>query len=108
MILIEECAGSVIHSADTFFLQHSCLSCCFNDNAFCLSFRNQQVLQKLDADTVDPNSNYAKFEKSLKNSHDECFPMRVVKFNPRDIRELPALLMTSLNRSMLEINCTRN
>ena len=23
----------------------------------CLSFRNQQVLQKLDADTVDPNSN---------------------------------------------------
>ena len=27
--------------------------------AFCLSFRNQQVLQKLDADTVDPNSNYA-------------------------------------------------
>ena len=51
--------------------------------AFCLSFRNQQFLQKLDAVTVDQNSNCAILEKSLKNSHDECFPMRVVKFNPK-------------------------
>ena len=57
--------------------------------AFCLSFRNQQVLQKLDADTVDPNSNYAILEKSLKNSHDECFPMRVVKFNPKRHKKTP-------------------
>ena len=57
--------------------------------AFCLSFRNQQVLQKLDADTVDPNSNYAILEKSLKKSHDECFPMRVVKFNPKRHKRTP-------------------
>ena len=57
--------------------------------AFCLSFRNQQVLQKLDADTVDPNSNYAILEKSLKNSHDECFPMHVVKFNPKRHKKTP-------------------
>ena len=55
----------------------------------CLSFRNQQVLQKLDADTVDPNSNYAILEKSLKNSHDECFPMCVVKFNPKRHKKTP-------------------
>ena len=59
--------------------------------AFCLSFRNQHVLQKLDADAVDLNSNkyYAILEQSLKNSHDKCFPMRVVKFNHKRHKKIP-------------------
>ena len=34
-------------------------------------------------------SNYAILEKSLNNSHDECFPMRVVKFNPKRHKKTP-------------------
>ena len=55
--------------------------------AFSLSFRNQQVQQKIDA--IDPNSSYAILEKSLKNSPGECFLMRVVNFNPKRHKKTP-------------------
>ena len=44
----------------------------------CLTFQNKQVLEKLDD---DPNHDYQILEKSLIDSHNECFPTRVVKFN---------------------------
>ena len=48
---------------------------------FCQSFQNKQVFERLDNNNDDPNHNYQILEESLINSHNECFPTRVVKFN---------------------------
>ena len=48
---------------------------------FCQSFQNKQVFKRLDNNNDDPNHNYQILEESLINSHNECFPTRVVKFN---------------------------
>ena len=48
---------------------------------FCLTFQNKQVLEKLDNNNDDPNHKYQILEESLIDSHNECFPTRVVKFN---------------------------
>ena len=48
---------------------------------FGLTFQNKQVLEKLDNNNDDPNHNYQTLEESLIDSHNECIPTRVVKFN---------------------------
>ena len=48
---------------------------------FCLAFQNKQVLEKLDNNNDDPNHSYQIHEESLIDSHNECFPTSVVKFN---------------------------
>ena len=48
---------------------------------FCQPFQNKQVFARLDNNNDDPNHNYQILEESLINSHNECFPTRVVKFN---------------------------
>ena len=45
------------------------------------TFQSKQVLEKLDNNNDDPNHNYQILEESLIDSHNECFPTRVVKFN---------------------------
>ena len=49
--------------------------------AFCQLFQNKQVFERLDNNNDDPNHNYQILGESLINSHNECFPTRVVKFN---------------------------
>ena len=39
------------------------------------------MIDKLDLINPDPNTNYEILEKELKESHQECFPVRNVKFN---------------------------
>ena len=48
---------------------------------FCQSFQNKQVFERLDNNNDNPNHNYQILEESLINSHNECFPTRVVMFN---------------------------
>ena len=48
---------------------------------FCTSFHDKNVIDKLDLINPDPNTNYEILEKELKESHQECFPVRTVKFN---------------------------
>ena len=43
----------------------------------------------LDNNNDDPNHNYQILEKSLINSHNECFPTRVVKFNRKSHKISP-------------------
>ena len=56
---------------------------------FRLAFRNKHVLEKLDPNIDDPNHNYDILEKSLKESHNDCFPVRVVKFNGKRHKKSP-------------------
>ena len=51
------------------------------ETKFCQLFQNKQALEKLDNNNDDPNHNYPILEESLINSHNECFPTLVVKFN---------------------------
>ena len=48
---------------------------------FRTSFHDKYVIDKLDLINPDPNTNYEILEKELKESHQECFPVRTVKFN---------------------------
>ena len=48
---------------------------------FRTSFHDKNVIDKLDLINPDPNTNYEILEKELKESHQECFPVRTVKFN---------------------------
>ena len=48
---------------------------------FRTSFHDKNVIDKLDLINPDPNINYEILEKELKESHQECFPVRTVKFN---------------------------
>ena len=48
---------------------------------FRTSFHDKNVNDKLDLINPDPNTNYEILEKELKESHQECFPVRTVKFN---------------------------
>ena len=41
----------------------------------------KNVIDKLDLINPDPKTNYEILEKELKESHQECFPVRTVKFN---------------------------
>ena len=45
-----------------------------------LTFRNNHVLEKLNPNIDNPNHNYDILEKSLKESHNDSFPVRVVTF----------------------------
>ena len=45
------------------------------------SFHDKNVIDKLDLINPDPSTNYEILEKELKESHQECFPVRTVKFN---------------------------
>ena len=47
------------------------------------TFKNKHVLNKLDAESTDPNYNYEILEHSLRESHNECFPTRTVRFNDK-------------------------
>ena len=47
------------------------------------SFHDKDVIDKLDLINPDPNTNYEILEKELKESHQECFPVRTVKFNAK-------------------------
>ena len=46
-------------------------------------------LEKLDPNIDDRNHNYDILEKSLKESHNDCFPVRVVKFNGKRHNKSP-------------------
>ena len=48
---------------------------------FRTSFHDKNVIDKLNLINPDPNTNYEIIEKELKESHQECFPVRTVKFN---------------------------
>ena len=45
------------------------------------TFKNKHVLNKLDAESTDPNHNYEILEVALRESLIECFPTRTVRFN---------------------------
>ena len=45
------------------------------------TFKNKHVLNKLDAESTDPNHNYEILEVALRESLNECFPTRTVRFN---------------------------
>ena len=47
------------------------------------TFENKHVLNKLVAESTDPNYNYEIFKLSLRESHNECFPTRTVRFNDK-------------------------
>ena len=47
------------------------------------TFKNKHVLNKLDAESTDPNYNYEILENSLRESHNECFPTGTVRFSKR-------------------------
>ena len=46
-------------------------------------FLNKHVLNKLDAESTDPNYNYEILKLSLRESHNECLPTRTVRFNDK-------------------------
>ena len=48
---------------------------------FVSSFTDKNVLEQLDETNGDPNCNYEILEKALTDSHTDCFPKRIVKFN---------------------------
>ena len=48
---------------------------------FRTSFHDNNVIDKLDLINPDPNTNYEILEKELKESHQECFPVRTVAAN---------------------------
>ena len=48
---------------------------------FVSSFADKNVLEQLDETNGDPNCNYEILEKALTDSHTDCFPKRIVKFN---------------------------
>ena len=50
---------------------------------FRTSSRDKNVIDKLDLINPDPNTNYEILEKELKESHQECFTVRTVKFNAK-------------------------
>ena len=45
------------------------------------SFADKNVLEQLNETNGDPHCNYEILEKALTDSHTECFPKRIVKFN---------------------------
>ena len=50
------------------------------------SFADKNVLEQLNETTCnrDPHCNYEILEKALTDSHTECFPKRIVKFNVKN------------------------
>ena len=48
---------------------------------FRTSFHDKNVINNLDLINPDPKTNYEILEKELKESHQECFNVRTVKFN---------------------------
>ena len=54
---------------------------------FRTSFHDKNVIDKLDLINPDPNTNYENLEKKLKESYQECFPVRTVKFNGKNTQK---------------------
>ena len=47
------------------------------------TFKSKHVLNKLVAESTDPNYNYEILGHYLRESHNECFPTRKVRFNDK-------------------------
>ena len=65
--------------------KHKCITIQTNSDeakaTFRSTFKNKHVLNKLDAESTDPDHNYEIFEVALRESLNECFPTRIVRFN---------------------------
>ena len=68
---------------------------------FCTSFQDKNVIDKFDLINPDPNANYEILEKELKESHQECFSVRTVKFNCKKTQKISWMtlgILRSINR----------
>ena len=59
------------------------------------TFKNKHALNKLDVESTDPNYNYEILEAALRESLNECFPTRTVRFNVKRHKKIAWITVTS-------------